>query len=428
MFARRKPSGVAKVGRRSGKRNRLKAMSAAVRCGASLCLLVAWSVSSSSISNLATSHCCAAPLAGRVGLEVVRGLSCAPLPPFCESCRAPAASTARRRGRQPLRLMLRGGSDGEPEAPVEGKDTAGWRHFREDSIQDYSIRDPDEDSHASGLDWGDGADDMAGADPTLLPFDTTRERLEAPKQNFSLWMRDYMAENTEYEIPPDPPFKGVKWVAELERVFNRLQNEWELEQLNETTACPDGPYHPRAGSFHKNPALDLSTAGVMDRSWDTARLSQYARLKAELQPQHGASWKERADEDEAEDDYSSVETPTSTVLLHNAVTARPKPEPETRTRNPKPETRNPKPESPTPEKSLHPNLPPSTRRNRGLGPNLNPKSLSRFSYTLNTNCSQFFCHPPAAKELDDARSKVRAGLRGVPQLWRGGLGPQPRFQ
>ncbi len=46
----------------------------------------------------------------------------------------------------------------------------------------------------------------------------------------------------------DPPFKGEKWVEELEKVFDRLQEEWELKQLDAVTADPDGPYHARAGT------------------------------------------------------------------------------------------------------------------------------------------------------------------------------------
>ena len=283
-----------------------------MRCLATLCLLAAWSTSAS-IANTATANLCVAPSApaGRV-----RGAGGSPC---CVKCGAP--STRRRsQGANPhgqLRLMLRGGSDGSLEAPVEGKDTAEWRHFREDSIQDYSVRDPEEDSHA---DWADGAEDQMPNDPTVMPFVARRERLDVPDRNFSLWMKDYLAENTEYEIPAEPPFKGEAWVTELSNVFDRLHNEWEMAQLNGSTAQLDGPYHPRTGSYHKNPALDLTTAGVMDRSWDVGRLSHYARLKAELQPEMGAKWKERADEDEEEDEYSSVETPIATLpTLDDAV-------------------------------------------------------------------------------------------------------------
>ena len=86
-------------------------------------------------------------------------------------------------------LALRGGEGDVPdEERVLGKDVEGFSQFREDSILDYSIRDPDEDSHVS-LDLGDGAWDPALTDPTLLPgVDTARERLEKP-QNFSIWMQ-----------------------------------------------------------------------------------------------------------------------------------------------------------------------------------------------------------------------------------------------
>jgi hypothetical protein len=58
-----------------------------------------------------------------------------------------------------------------------------------------------------------------------------------------------MHENPEYDIPVDPPFKGEAWVEELEKVFDRLQNEWEAGQMNSETAQSDGPYHPRSGSM-----------------------------------------------------------------------------------------------------------------------------------------------------------------------------------
>jgi len=86
-------------------------------------------------------------------------------------------------------LALRGGEgDLQDEERVLGKDVEGFSQFREDSILDYSIRDPDEDSQVS-LDLGDGAWDPALTDPTFLPgVDMARERLEKP-QNFSIWMQ-----------------------------------------------------------------------------------------------------------------------------------------------------------------------------------------------------------------------------------------------
>ena len=104
----------------------------------------------------------------------------------------PSANTRDGRWKRDVRelkwLALRGGGDDLPyEEPVPGKDVEGWSHFREDSILDYSIRDPYEDSHVS-LDLGDGAWDPALTDPTTLPFDIARERLDKP-QNFSIWMQ-----------------------------------------------------------------------------------------------------------------------------------------------------------------------------------------------------------------------------------------------
>ena len=43
-------------------------------------------------------------------------------------------------------------------------------------------------------------------------------------------------------------------MEELEKVFDRLQEEWELKQLDAETADQDGPYHARAG----NVSLHLS--------------------------------------------------------------------------------------------------------------------------------------------------------------------------
>ena len=66
--------------------------------------------------------------------------------------------------------------------------------------------------------------------------------------------QESLAENPDYDIPRELPFKGEKWVEELEKVFDRLQEEWELKQLDAETADQDGPYHARAG----NVSLHLS--------------------------------------------------------------------------------------------------------------------------------------------------------------------------
>lgn len=201
-----------------------------------------------------------------------------------------------------------GGDDDLPEEFAEGKDVGEWSHFRDDSILE-SKRDPDDskaddDSQASSvIDWGDGADPIT-TDPTTLPFGTVRERLETP-QNFTVWVKDYLYESATYDLPPDPPFKGVEWVEELEKVFDRMQAEWEEKQMDASTAQADGPYHPRQGGFHKNPALDLTTSGCMERHWDPARLSHYLRLQAE---QGGSTtWQERAAEDFPDPDSKEEE-------------------------------------------------------------------------------------------------------------------------
>jgi len=231
----------------------------------------------------------------------------------------PSANTRDGRWKRDVRelkwLALRGGGDDLPyEEPVPGKDVEGWSHFREDSILDYSIRDPYEDSHVS-LDLGDGAWDPALTDPTTLPFDIARERLDKP-QNFSIWMQESLAANEDYDIPPDPPFKGEAWVEELERVFDRLQEEWEAKQMDGSTAQADGSYHPRSGPYHRNPALDLTTSGTQERSWDPSRLSHFARQRAlELAQANNATvWDEQADEDDAEQEELAP-TPISTVQV-----------------------------------------------------------------------------------------------------------------
>jgi len=222
------------------------------------------------------------------------------------------------------RLVLRGGGDSLTDIPeeehVEGKDTGGWSRLREESIQDHSIleesiRDFDEDSQGSSvLDWADGATDQAGTDPATLPFATPRERLTSSQNNFSVWMKDFLSENPDYDLPEDPPFKGVEWVEALEKTFDRMQDEWERDQMDGETAQPDGPYHPRSGGFHKNPALDLTTSGCMDRSWDTARLSHYARLKAESG--NCTKWQERAEEDFADEESYEADTPIASTQVN----------------------------------------------------------------------------------------------------------------
>mmetsp|Transcript_266 Transcript_266/g.538 ORF Transcript_266/g.538 Transcript_266/m.538 type:complete len:506 (-) Transcript_266:373-1890(-) len=224
-------------------------------------------------------------------------------------------------GHTHTRLALRGGGDSLTDIPeeenVEGKDMGGWSRLREESIQDQSIledsvRDFDDSQGSSVLDWTDGAADQGGTDPVTLPFVTPRERLTANQNNFSVWMKDFLNENPDYDLPEDPPFKGVEWVEALEKTFDRMQDEWEREQMDGVTAQPDGPYHPRSGGFHHNSALDLTTSGCMDRSWDSARLSHYARLKAESG--NCTKWQERADEDDAEEE-EEADTPITSAKV-----------------------------------------------------------------------------------------------------------------
>lgn len=221
----------------------------------------------------------------------------------------------------PLQLALRGGGYSIENDNTEGKDTEGWRYFREDSVLQSrldSVRDPDDESQGpSAIDWDklDLHGDPAEADPVTLPFARSREHLDAASQNFSVFMKDYLQENLNYELPPDPPFRGRKWVEELEAVFDRLQAEWEEKQMDGETAQSDGPYHARQGAFHKNPALDLTTSGCMERPWDRARLSHYARLRAEAG--NVTKWRaeRRADEDDGDESSIDVQTPLSTGVV-----------------------------------------------------------------------------------------------------------------
>jgi len=50
----------------------------------------------------------------------------------------------------------------------------------------------------------------------------------------------------------------------------------------------------------------------MDRSWDSARLSHYARLKAESG--NCTKWQERADEDDAEEE-EEADTPITSAKV-----------------------------------------------------------------------------------------------------------------
>ena len=210
----------------------------------------------------------------------------------------------------PLRLALRGGGY-SIEDDWEGKDNEAWQQSREEFIQDFSVRDLDRQE------WDNGD---ADADPTTMPFTVTRERLEVKPQNFSiassLWTKDYLHENLEWNLPLEPPFKGKEWIGELEKVFDRLQLEWEEKQHDPSTADPSGPYHPRAGAFHKNPALDLTTSGTLERRWDVSRLSHDARMKAEAG--NITTWRSERRFDEDDPDFeSSLEagTPVTTGVV-----------------------------------------------------------------------------------------------------------------
>ena len=68
------------------------------------------------------------------------------------------------------------------------------------------------------------------------------------------------------------------------------------------------------GPYHRNPALDLTTSGTQERSWDPSRLSHFARQRAlELAQANNATvWDEQADEDDAEQEELAP-TPISTV-------------------------------------------------------------------------------------------------------------------
>lgn len=99
------------------------------------------------------------------------------------------------------------------------------------------------------------------------------------------FVADYLGEQGEFEVEPDPPFLGREWVEALEVVFDKMCADWDAKEERGENA-DDGYYHPRKGARHLNPAFDLTSSGTTERPWDPVRLAAFAREQGELNITH----------------------------------------------------------------------------------------------------------------------------------------------